>query len=217
MAALERVLERAKRRSRTTLMDLGRQIHDSRLTLGLSQAEVGRFVGVSASTVSRIERGFLRTVSLDLLCRVMAVVGMELNARGYPGGSPVRDRAHLALLERLRSTLPSDASWRTEVPLPNPGDHRAWDAVYKCDASRIGIEAETRPTDVQELQRRLALKERDGGVDRVVLVLSDTRHNRGLLRDHGDGLRATFPVPGGEALIALREGRDPGGNAIILI
>ena len=35
-------------------------------------------------------------------------------------------------------------------------------------------EGETRPTDIQELARRLALKKRDGGVDRLILVLKDT-------------------------------------------
>jgi hypothetical protein len=37
---------------------------------------------------------------------------------------------------------------------------------------RIGVEAETRARDRQELQRRVALKRRDGGVDRVILLLA---------------------------------------------
>jgi len=74
-----------------------------------------------------------------------------------------------------------------------------------------------RPRDVQELLRRLGLKKRDGGVDRLLLVLRNSRWNRELLRTSGADLRLTFPVPPSAALRALAEGRDPGGDAVILI
>ena len=82
--------------------------------------------------------------------------------------------------------------------------------------TRIGVEAETRPRDAQELQRRLALKRRDGGVDHMILLLSDTRSNRIFLRVAGSSLAADFPVPGRAALRALSEGGDPGGSAIVV-
>jgi hypothetical protein len=99
--------------------------------------------------------------------------------------------------------------------LPIPGDKRAWDRVVRGAGIVIGVEGETRPTDMQELARRLALKKRDGGVDRLILVLSDTDWCRRLVRlnDLGEG----FPMPGRVALKALTEGRDPGGDAIIRI
>ena len=81
----------------------------------------------------------------------------------------------------------------------------------------MGVEAETRARDSQELQRRLTLKRRDGGVDHVVLLLADTRHNRRFLRLAGEGLRSDFPVPGDVALQRLVVGEDPGGSAIILL
>jgi hypothetical protein len=80
---------------------------------------------------------------------------------------------------------------------------------------RIGVEGETRPTDMQELGRRLALKKRDGGVDRLILVLADTEWCRRLVRLND--LDAAFPIPGRVALRALAEGRDPAGDAIVLI
>ena len=46
------------------------------------------------------------------------------------------------------------------------------------------------------MQGRIALKKRDGFVDRVVLELADTRHNRWLIRHLGDALRASFPSRG---------------------
>jgi hypothetical protein len=79
----------------------------------------------------------------------------------------------------------------------------------------IGVEAETRPTDLQELQRRLALKKRDGQVDRLILVLADTDWCRRLLRLND--IEATLPVAGKVALRALAEGRDPGGDSVVLV
>ena len=102
------------------------------------------------------------------------------------------------------------------MPVGGPGDLRAWDAVLSGPAV-IGIDAETRLYDIQALQRRTELKKRDGHVDRVVLVVADTRHNRTVLRLHGHDLAATFPIRGDDALAALRSGKDPGGDAIVLL
>lgn len=83
------------------------------------------------------------------------------------------------------------------------------------DGLVVGVEGETRPTDMQELQRRLALKKRDGGVDRLILVMPNSEWCRRLVRVND--LRSAFPVPGRVALEALAEGRDPGGDSIVLI
>jgi hypothetical protein len=82
---------------------------------------------------------------------------------------------------------------------------------------QVGLEAETRGRNSQELQRRVALKKRDGMVDHVVLLLADTRHDRSFLRAAGIGFMAEFPVPGPVALERLRAGMDPGGSAVILV
>jgi hypothetical protein len=129
----------------------------------------------------------------------------------------VRDHAHLALLERLRAAIGDALGWQTEVPLPNPGDRRAWDALIRVARVRVGVEAETRGRDSQDLQRRLSLKRRDGGVDHVILLLADTRHNRSFLRAAGQGLLGDFPVPGPVALERLAAGQDPQGSSIILL
>jgi len=62
-----------------------------------------------------------------------------------------------------------------------------------------------------------SLKQRDGGVDHVVLLLADTRANRAFRREFGDVLRVNYPVDGRVALAALAAGRDPGGGAVILL
>jgi hypothetical protein len=71
--------------------------------------------------------------------------------------------------------------------------------------------------DTQALERRVALKQRDGAADCVVLLLADTRHHRILLEVAGAGLRAAFPMQQRAALAALRDGRSPASNALILL
>jgi transcriptional regulator with XRE-family HTH domain len=178
---------------------------------------VGRAVGLSGQQVSRIERGLAPDVSITGLCRLLAVVGLEVSARAYPTGEPIRDRAHVALLGRFRQQLHRLLRWRTEVPLPIPGDLRAWDGHVSGAGWRIGVEAETRPTDFQALERRLALKLRNGGVDAVILVLANTRHNRALVLAYRDELAERFPVPGRRAMELLRAGIHPGGDAVDLL
>lgn len=96
-----------------------------------------------------------------------------------------------------------------------PGDRRAWDRLLRGEDVVIGVEGETRPIDMQELQRRLALKKRDGGVDRLILVMPNSDWCRRLIRLNDLG--AAFPISGSVALKLLSEGRDPGGDAVILI
>jgi transcriptional regulator with XRE-family HTH domain len=217
MAGHEKRDERAKRTARDILVRCGQEIRQARLAHDLSQGDAGRAIGMSASAWSRLERGTARTLPVVDLARALAAVGLDVHVRAYPGGRPVRDQAHLDLLERLRRRLGDGVGWRTEVPLPNPGDRRAWDAMIRVAQVRVGVEAETRGRDAQELQRRLSLKRRDGGADHLILLLADTRHNRGFLRAAGEGLRADFPVPGEVALERLAAGGDPGGSAIILL
>jgi transcriptional regulator with XRE-family HTH domain len=184
---------------------------------GLSQHDVGRAVGLSAAQVSRIERGLAADVGIRHLSVLLAVVGLELSARAYPSGQPIRDTAHLQLLERLRSHLHPSLRLRTEVPMPGPGDPRAWDGLVVAPSWSEPVEAETRPTDLQALQRRLALKLRDSGFDQVLLVLLDSRHNRALVREFRSELADAFPIPGSRALELLAAGVQPGGSSVVLL
>jgi hypothetical protein len=82
---------------------------------------------------------------------------------------------------------------------------------------RIAIEAETRLRDLQALERRCQLKLRDGDVDRLILVVSDTANNRGMLDAYREVLRGTFPLDGRQIIPALRAGRAPAANGIIVL
>jgi transcriptional regulator with XRE-family HTH domain len=70
----------------------------------MSQRQLGRLCGLSHSAIGRMERGEVRRLTIDRLAIVAAVLGLELRLNLYPTGSPVRDRAHLALIGRFPPT-----------------------------------------------------------------------------------------------------------------
>ena len=217
MGSRERAIDIGAARAREILARLPAEARSARLTSGLGQAEVASALGLSVAQYSRIERGLSPDLSISTAVRLFAVLGLDLSVRAYPAGDPIRDVAHAALLERLHVRCHPSIVWRTEVPFPIAGDLRAWDATAVFPGFRAGIEAETRFRDVQALDRRLALKERDGGMDRVILLGLDSRSNRGVLNESGSQLLLRFPIPGKRALELLGVGVDPGGNALILL
>lgn len=216
VSSKERLVDRGSRTADQLRRALGAELREARLAAGLSLMAVGSAARLSYSEVSRIERARLPAVSVDQLARLLAVVGMDLSARAYPFGVPLRDVAHVALVERLRSRLSPTLRLRTEVALPESGDQRAWDAVIYGAGEPIAVEAETRIRDVQALTRRIALKQRDGGMSRVVLLVADTRTNRRVIRETGPAF-ADFLVRPRSVLDALSRGADPGGSGIALL
>jgi transcriptional regulator with XRE-family HTH domain len=207
-------------RARLLLASTCRQIDEARVDRGLSYASLGRAVGLSGQQVARICRGRVPTAPLTMLARLATLVGLELAARTFPGGQPLRDGGQQALLARFRARLGPAIGWQVEVPvvndpLGNRPDLRAWDAVLVGADWRAGIEAETNVRDAQALIRRLALKQRDGKMHGgVVLVLNDSRHHRGLMR--AEVFRDAFPGSARAALASLQRGEAP-GNAVVLL
>ncbi|MEO8229857.1 MAG: helix-turn-helix transcriptional regulator [Chloroflexota bacterium] len=219
MATRQRPVDLGTERARLLANQLGAEIRHSRIDRGLSLEAAGKAVGLSASEVSRIERGKAPSVTLVQAARLLAVIGMELSARAFAGlQQPIRDAGQVRLLGRFHDRLHRIVRWATAVPLPGPGDQRAWDAMISVGSLwRYGVEAETGPRDSQALTRRLNLKQRDGEVDGVILLLPVSRRSRQFLEAAGETLRPNFPVSGRRALELLSAGVDPGGSAIILI
>jgi hypothetical protein len=172
---------------------------------------------VSAAQYSRIERGLTRSLSIEQASILLGVVGLELRVAVYPAGEPLRDAAHAALIGRFKAILHPTLRVLTEVPFPGPADRRAWDVVVFGRGWRHGVEAETRPRDRQALERRMALKLRDGDVASMTLLLLDSRHNRDFVRANANILAERFPIPGRRMIELLRAGVDPGGNSIVLL
>ena len=217
MANRERPRDRGARRAGEALALLGKEVRAARTAADLTQASVADTVKLDRTWISRFELGGAPGITLRTVFEIAAVVGLDVSVRTYAAGDPIRDTAQARLLERLHEELPSAVGWQTEVPLPSIGDPRAWDAVLRIGPQRWGVEAETRIGDLQARARSLQLKRRDGGVDGVVLLLGDSRHHRTLLKDHGVLLEGVCPVSSEQALVALRAGRPPRGDAMILL
>ncbi len=217
MPTRERPFDRGRARARSAVLEIGREIRDARRQHGLDQATVARAAHISRSQLSRIERGAVVGLSFDVAARLLSALGMELSARAFPAGEPVRDAAHLALLARLRTRLNARLAWRAEVGIAIPGDRRAWDAVIAGEGWTVGVEAETRLRDIQRLLRRIALKQRDDGLDTVILLLAATRHNAALVAAYEADLRSVFPADGRHTLGRLAAGVPPDGSAVILL
>jgi len=193
------------------------EAREARLAGGLTQNEVSRAIGLSQPRYSMIERGLYPDTPFVVVAQMLAAVGLQLAARAYPVEGGLRDEGQSRLIGRLHVRIPPGIAWRTEVPIGGAGDLRAWDVLIGVAGCRIGVDAETRLRDFQAVDRRIALKKRDSGVARAILLVADTRHNRDALRSLGEAARANYPVSPRTALTALAVGRDPGGDAILVL
>jgi transcriptional regulator with XRE-family HTH domain len=216
VVAVERVRVRAARQAQKLMLEIGSELRETRLAAGLSQRHVARVAGLNQSRVSRTERASRLPARVDELAAHCSALGLRLSLKAYPEGSPVRDVGQLRVLERFRARLHRSYRWHGEAPVGGLGDQRAWDVRLEGDGS-IGVDAETRLHDLQALQRRCETKWRDSGVDRIVLLVASTRHNRRVLAEHREALRSTFPADTLEVMAALRVGRLPGSNGIVVL
>lgn len=187
-----------------------------RLGAGVSQSAVSLSVGISRSAYARMERGESAEIGLVRAAVVTAVLGGDLSVKVYPAGPPIRDAAHVSLLETFDTRV--GGLWRVthESPIGQGGDGRAWDRRLDGPVS-IGVEAEVAIRDLQALERRMQRKKQDSGVTRMLLVLRGTRRNRDIVRELLPSLRATFPLASREVLQALAVGRDPGADGLVVL
>jgi transcriptional regulator with XRE-family HTH domain len=217
MATRTAIVTEASRRAHARLEALVRDLRNARLMACLSQRSVGEAVGVSRALVGAWEAGRIVPTPIQL-AQWGAVVGLDVSLRAFVGGSPLRDAGQLRLLERFRSIAGEAWSWRTEVPVgSDPNDRRAFDAVLLKDARRVAVEAIGRLVDAQAQVRAATLKQEAAGVDRLLLVLAETRHNRFALAVGQPTIVPAFPEPARTALAALRAGELPAANAVILV
>ena len=106
---------------------------------------------------------------------------------------------------------------RTEVPLRNGRDLRAWDAQLMVEGDRCMLEAETVLYDLQATGRRIALKMADDEVDRVILLVADTPRNRRVLREFRPLLAERFPLDTRAIMRELRDGRLPPAGGVVIL
>ena len=207
----------ADRRATYQLDELVRELRAARLAAGLSQAAVSGATGCSRQLIGFLE-GRRLDPDLRLLARWAAVVGRDVSVRAFPAGTPLRDAGQLRLLARFRGAMGDAWRWRTEVPVvADPRDRRAFDAVLARPPYRIAVEAVVRLTDAQLQVRNAGLKQAAARIDRIVLVLADTRHNRLAVHAAAPTLVPAFPLSSRETLRSLRLGELPRANGVVLV
>ena len=177
---------------------------------------MAQVAGLGQSSISRAELAEGDAATLSNLAIHGAALGLRLSVKLYPEGEAVRDAGQLRVLQRFRPHVHPVYRWTSESTVGGFGDLRAWDVLLAGPVT-IGIDAETRLHDIQSLQRRFETKWRDSGVDRIVLLVADTRHNAAVLRDHREALRSTFPADTATVLAALRDGEPLMTNGIVVL
>lgn len=196
--------------------ELAEAIHEARIGLSISLTRLAEMAGVSRSKLWRIEKGLAGKLDLIETARLCQVLGLDLAVRTFPTAAAIRDVGHVRLMDRFAAATPRIA-WRREHAIPIQGDLRAWDLFAVVDGVTVAVTAETRLRDEQALLRREHAKMRDGGVERLILLIADTRANRTTLTAIRQSLRADFPLDTRQVLSALRSGRPPGSNGLVVL
>ena len=217
VATRESLRDRGRRRGVELTRRVLAELRLARIARGISQSQLARAVGCSQTEISSLETNKVVHVSLRRITEVAAVLGLKPAINLYPEGEALHDSGHEALIGRLLALL--STAWRVfrEAPFPNPGDPRFWDALLRLPAQRVGVEAETRVRDFQAIVRRVRERLATGGVDCMLLILSDSAANRRVVDELRAALGEEFATTPVALLRALREGRPLPGSGVVLL
>ncbi len=195
----------------------GTTVRRIRIRLGLRQCDLADACGVSASTISRIERGHLDSVTLATLRRVAASLEIRIDmVPRWRGGDLDRllNARHSALHEEVARDFAGRPGWQSqpEVSFAIYAERGVIDvlAFHPRRQALLVIELKTDIADVNELvgtldrKARLALEvasQRGWPVGRDTatsawIIVAGGRTNRRRIHAHGSMLRAAFPADG---------------------
>jgi transcriptional regulator with XRE-family HTH domain len=206
---------------------LASTIRAVRIRRRLTQEDVARRARIHRATVSRLERGFCSTLTLDVIDRVCAVLEIRLDlVPRWRGGDLDRllNAGHAGLHEEVATYLATLLGWAVapEVTYSINGERGAIDLLcwHAETCSLLIIELKTELVDLSDLlgsmDRRLRLARRiareRGWEPRTVsgwIIVSEGTTNRRRLAQHRQMLRNAFPLDG----VAMRAwARRPSGE-----
>lgn len=216
MASRTRALDGARRTWDRRRLSLGDELRSARLLTGARQADVALAIDVSATEISRRERGVARSVSARSLTEHAAAVGLRLVVTTYPIGGAVRDAAQLRYIGRLLARVSPSFARQLEAPVPIAGDLRAVDVVLRAPNCVIAVEVITRLGDVQAQIRSGRIKARDIGANRLILAVAATHANRRAFDEARASLDG-WELETRRVMTALAAGVSPARDAIVLI
>jgi ribosome-binding protein aMBF1 (putative translation factor) len=218
MGTRETRVQRGRRHGDQVLTRVIGELRTARELAGVSQRTLANELAWSQSEVNRLEPFRFHSVSFTRLCEISAVLGLELSASLHPAGDAVRDRGHQKVRVRVvRLVADPPYVFTHEAAFPAMGDLRSWDLLLSLDDFLVGIEIESRVRDIQACVRRVRAREREGGVDAIVLVLADTAHNRRIVGELREALGPRFATDPRAIVRALGSGRRLPGSGVILV
>lgn len=213
---------------------VGRSIRALRLRRRLRQADLGALVGVSWSTVSRIERGDLGGVTIASLTATVsaleATLGLSVRWHGE-ALDRLLDEGHAALVDVVVRLLDA-LGWRVEVEVSfaSGGERGSIDVLgyHPATASLVVGEVKSVVPDAQstvflldrkarlapDLARRRGLEVRR--VSRVLFVGDDKTARRRIAR-HAGLWAAALPVRGRSVTAWLRNPSDPPISGLLFV
>jgi transcriptional regulator with XRE-family HTH domain len=212
-------LHRGRRRGEQITRSVIDQLRDARVSEGISQAALAEQLGKTQAYVSMLESGKLSELSLVRLAEIASVLGLEPALALHRIGPPLRDKGHEALIARFRIRISPRWKIVREAPFPGEGDPRFWDLLLRHPTEHYlgGVEAETRVRDLQALVRRMRQRATDGGADDLVIVLSDSATNRGVVGHLREALGEEFATESARILAALAAPARLPGSAVLLL
>ncbi|HJP89070.1 MAG TPA: helix-turn-helix transcriptional regulator [Candidatus Limnocylindrales bacterium] len=193
------------------------ELRETRLMLGLTQAQVAKAIGVTRDQVGRFERRETKRISIDLVVRHAAALGLKASLKFYPVAGAIRDEAQAKYIARFVERI--GHAWRIllDAPIPLAGDLRAVDVLLENGGVRIAVEVITRLRDLQAQIRYAQQKQRDIGASRLIIVVAGSHANRVALDAARPTVLATFELDTRRVLGALERGADPGRDAVIVL
>jgi transcriptional regulator with XRE-family HTH domain len=217
MPTKESRLARGKRAGQLAADSIIRQLRDARLEANLSQATLAKHTGWPQSRYSRMERS-VQPLAVEDMYVVATLLGLRPKLELYRVEEGLRDQGSQALIARFRSILAAAWIATREAPFPTLGDLRSWDLLIRLGTVyRVGVEAETRLRDIQELVRRIRQRELHGGADHILVILSDSQHNRRHADELRSALGSAYTTSSVDLHTALRAGAPLPGSGVILL
>ena len=201
---------------------IGRVVRALRRRRAWRQADLASRAGISASTISRIEGGALRSMTLEILERVAAPLGLTLDLvprwQGE-GLDRLLDEAHASLVDVLVQRY-ADAGWEVavETSFAIDGERGSIDVLaFHPGAGVLAVnEVKSVVPDVQAMLHGLDRKARLAyriGADRGwraecvlrMLVVNDDRTARRRIERHAAVFDAAFHARGHAAAAWIRD------------
>ena len=206
---------------------VGRALRDGRRRLAMSQRALAAVANVPQSTICRLERGQLVSITLAEVGRLFDGLAIRLEVTARPpliaGGPAVRDAVHARILGYVERRLRrAGLETAREVPIGG-GRVQGWiDLLAWRPADGLVVVAEIKGdvVDIGALERQVAWYEREAWAAARALgwrparlivagLLLSTRHNAEIVRLEAESLRRRFPAPPTDLRSELVDYRRP--------